>query len=527
MNYEFLSHVAHLSRVAHLSCLLLLSLWPALLSAQNGVTVSNLSVGAGTVTFKVSWDKNASDMPTVWSDSVWVFVDYNDAGVMKRLPLAPGATLTTHTAPEAGRVIQYDGNDKGVWVVGNARTSGSFSATVQLLTATADIAGACVYASNYPPVGKYLTTGTIKFTGTPPYALVLKQAGGATHTGASLDGTYLVPEDFTVESFTDKTGAPGIFTCMPPATPVAPAQDGPKCAGTAITFTASTISGATEYEWQGHVTGGGTAATSDADIAGTYLAQVRAVLKMENTTCHSDWSDATTATILANPTITLLSGSTDQYIDLSNSITPIEYTTANATDVSISGQPDGVGGSWSTNTYTISGTPTTAGTYNYTVTASHSNGCAGTSLEGRLLVTQPWFASSQTYSVGGYTWSDASVYIPSDCTLSPITTVTSSEPRYYIYSGRYFYNGKCFAQNKSFFCPDGWELPAGATCTATIAQLWYDQVPESRGYIQQAGAYSNNLVLKCTNCMIQSWGTDSNYFCGWDQNGHQVRCVKK
>ena len=66
-------------------CLLLLFLCPALLSAQNGITVSGLVIEAGTVTFNVSW-KN-TDMPTPWSDTVWVWVDYNDAGTMKRLPV--------------------------------------------------------------------------------------------------------------------------------------------------------------------------------------------------------------------------------------------------------------------------------------------------------------------------------------------------------------------------------------------------------------------------------------------------------
>jgi hypothetical protein len=66
---------------------------PVMLTAQNGngVKVSNLSVDAGTVTFNVSWQ---TPMPmALWSDTVWVFVDYNDAGVMKRLPVT-GATLT-------------------------------------------------------------------------------------------------------------------------------------------------------------------------------------------------------------------------------------------------------------------------------------------------------------------------------------------------------------------------------------------------------------------------------------------------
>jgi hypothetical protein len=191
-----------------------LLLLPAGLSAQNGVTVSNLAVDAGTVTFNVSW-KNTG-MPAVWSDTVWVFVDYNNAGTMERLPLAAGATLTA-TSP-GGEVAYEGGNNKGIWVIGNARSAGSFSATVKLCTDAMHSvsAGACAYASNYPPVGKYTTPADISFTGTPPYTIVIKKdAGGTTETRQS-NSPFTVPAGYTVQSFTDKTGAPGTLIYLPP-----------------------------------------------------------------------------------------------------------------------------------------------------------------------------------------------------------------------------------------------------------------------------------------------------------------------
>jgi uncharacterized protein (TIGR02145 family) len=190
----------------------LLLLLPTGLWAQNGVTVSNLAVNTGTVTFNVSWDANNPDMPALWSDTVWVFVDYNDAGVMKRLPLAPGATLTS-TSP-GGKVIEETGNNKGVWVVGNARTAGNFSATVKLLTATADLNGLCAYAINYPPVAEYTSASNISFKGTPPYDLVFKSGNTL-----SIDSSpYVLTE--ALQSFTDATGAPGIINCTPPGATV-------------------------------------------------------------------------------------------------------------------------------------------------------------------------------------------------------------------------------------------------------------------------------------------------------------------
>jgi hypothetical protein len=183
--------------------LLMMLCCPAMLAAQqtNGVTVSGLAVSAGsptTVTFNVSWQ---TPMPVaLWSDTVWVFVDYNKNGKMERLPVT-GATVS------AGTVTKISGNDKGVWIVGNARTQESFSATVKLLTTVKDVGGACVYGSNYPPVGEYTSATEISFTGTPMYEISLTNSGGETTTVESGD-TFLLPCDYTLTSFTDATGAP-------------------------------------------------------------------------------------------------------------------------------------------------------------------------------------------------------------------------------------------------------------------------------------------------------------------------------
>jgi hypothetical protein len=174
--------------------------WSA--TAQNGVTVSNLDVKPGTVTFNVSWN-NEHPTDFLWSDSVWVFVDYNKNGVMTRLPVT-SATAT------AGTVTKIQGNDKGVWVIGNARSAGNFSATVRLLTDITDVAGACAYASNYPPVGEYTSANKIKFTGTPEYNIVLRHSNGTTDTLQS-GKIFLVPDGDTLKSFSDKTGAPGFI----------------------------------------------------------------------------------------------------------------------------------------------------------------------------------------------------------------------------------------------------------------------------------------------------------------------------
>jgi uncharacterized protein (TIGR02145 family) len=139
---------------------------------------------------------------------------------MERLPLLSGATLTETSAPGVGKVVAVPGNNQGVWVVGNARNAGSFSATVKLLTAVKNVGGACVYGSKYPPVGEYSgDAAEISFIGTPMYDIQLAKPGGGSVTVKSGD-TFLLPCDYTLTSFTDATGAPGIMKCIAPANPV-------------------------------------------------------------------------------------------------------------------------------------------------------------------------------------------------------------------------------------------------------------------------------------------------------------------
>jgi gliding motility-associated-like protein len=75
----------------------------------------------------------------------------------------------------------------------------------------------------------------------------------------------------------------------------------------------------------------------------------------------------------APPTIVLTSapGTNAQTVCVNNAITPVTYTIGgSATGAFASGLPGGVNGVFSAGTFTISGTPALAGTYNYTVTTT-------------------------------------------------------------------------------------------------------------------------------------------------------------
>jgi hypothetical protein len=474
---------------AYCHCLLLLFLYPALLSAQNGVTVTNLAVDAGTVTFDVSWDKSA--MPVdVWSDSVWVFVDYNDAGTMRRLPLLPGATLTTTSAPGEGKVMEESGNNKGVWVVGNAKTSGagSFSATVQLLTATATATGACAYASNYPPVGQYTAANKVSFTGTPMYNIVLKNEENDTIYRTS--GTdYDIPGDYTLVSFTDATGAPGIMKCILSATYTLNASAPSFCEGSeGVQFALSGTENGRQYQlFRDNTTvdgavlaGDGNAATftDSFDEAGIYMA------KSVPTAIRCEMVMDKTHLITENPlpTINILTGNTSQTVTVGEAITDIIYITANATGVSVTGLPLGVNGSWSVNTYTISGTinsSTESSTYSYIVTpVDDITGCVGPITTGTITRLSPAFppyaASAATYAIADLTWSDRINYAPTNCQL--LSSCTRTEGSYSVVNNRYHYTWNCFANNRDVMCPPPWRMPYYNDLQALLKKSSYNQL---------------------------------------------------
>jgi hypothetical protein len=73
-------------------------------------------------------------------------------------------------------------------------------------------------------------------------------------------------------------------------------QNGPKCAGTAVTFTASGGSGS--YDWSGQFSGSGNTKPSPT-TAGNYSAQVRSVTTASGVTCYSGYTSSVTGTVNA------------------------------------------------------------------------------------------------------------------------------------------------------------------------------------------------------------------------------------
>jgi hypothetical protein len=290
------------------------------LFAQN-VTVTNLQVTEGTpstVTFDVSWEKPAPG--TVWMDSAWVFVDYNKNGKMARLPVS-GGTLTSHTAntgvsPDAGKLIILTGNDRGAWVTGGAWTDSPFSATVQLYTDEPNIAGACAYASGYPPVSNWIDDTKLGFTGTPMYEITLTLPDGSATVTVEAGSTFLLPCSYTMSSFTDRTGAPGIINCAPATFYNLTASATAYCAGGSVTFALeNTTSGLTYQLYKNDVavdmltgTGGAGTFTGAFAGAGNYAAWVEA----EGIHCATQMSGTYTVSENSTPGVPTTGGGGSQ-----------------------------------------------------------------------------------------------------------------------------------------------------------------------------------------------------------------------
>ncbi|MFN7013575.1 MAG: PKD-like domain-containing protein, partial [Bacteroidia bacterium] len=162
-------------------------------------------------------------------------------------------------------------------------------------------------------------------------------------------------------------------------------------------------------------------------------------------------SDAVNVTVSPAPTMVLSSGSATQTTCVNVAITPIQFTVgggATGATISVGSLPPGVSGNFAAGVITISGIPTLAGTYNYTV--STTGGCsAPVTISGTITVTGaivPVTGFSYTTPVcsnnanilpalvPGFTSGGTFSALPAGLTINPSTgeiTVSSSTPGAY------------------------------------------------------------------------------------------------
>jgi hypothetical protein len=209
------------------------------------------------------------------------------------------------------------------------------------------------------------------------------------------DGVAFSPsatQTYTVTG-TDASGCEdtdSITITVNPLPLVSATNNGPVCLGANITLTATftvggTSTSAVSWSWTGpngfsSTDEDPTAFAAVAASSGTYTVQVT-----DNNGCIN--TATTDVVVTADATISLSSGSDDQEVCLNDAIADIVYLIGGGgTGATVTGLPAGTSGTYNAGTgeFTISGTPTEAGIFNYTVSATE---CGSASLSGTIWLT--------------------------------------------------------------------------------------------------------------------------------------------
>ena len=189
-----------------------------------------------------------------------------------------------------------------------------------------------------------------------------------------------------------------------------------KCINMVITNITYTTTGATGATFSGLPAGvSGSWAANVVTISGTPTASGTFDYTITLTGGIGTITKTGTITVIANNTVTLSSavGTDAQTKCINTAITNITYATLRATGANVTGLPAGVTGVWAANIVTISGTPTTSGTFNYTVTLL--GGCDTITKTGSITVT-----ANNTITLSSAVGTDAQT----KCISSAITNIT-------------------------------------------------------------------------------------------------------
>jgi hypothetical protein len=251
-------------------------------------------------------------------------------------------------------------------------------------------------------------------------------------TSASALYYYCVVTNSSCGSATSRVS--GLITVTATNTAGAASSTPTLCINTALTNITHTTTGATGIGSATGLPAGVTAAwaSNTITISGTPTAA--------GTFSYSIPLTGGCGTVNATGTITVTAANTagaassTPTVCTNTAITAITHTTTGATGIgSATGLPSGVTASWASNTITISGTPTAAGTYSYTIPLT--GGCGSVNAIGTITVTTPgtWVGGTSTDWNTAANWtcgvptSTTDVTIPSGTTFSPSITSANAD----------------------------------------------------------------------------------------------------
>ncbi len=273
------------------------------------------------------------------------------------------------------------------------------------------------------------------------------------------------------------------------------------CVNTALTPITHTTSG--EATGIGETTGlpaGVTAAwaSNTITISGTPTASGTFTYTIPISGCGGTVNAAGTITVA--PNLVVGSASSSPYTIINFAMSNVTHTTTNATGIgTATGLPTGVTAAWASNTITISGTPTTLGTFNYAVPLV--GGCGNISASGTITVVNCGaYVSSSVYKVFACHNLGAT-----DTTLDPNVPVQGIHGNYYQWgkstavatastastaisgwSTTAASNGSWADGTKTATdpCPTGYRVPTNAQWTAVIAN----------NTVSRTGTWANNAT---------------------------------
>jgi gliding motility-associated-like protein len=245
------------------------------------------------------------------------------------------------------------------------------TAITNITYATTGATGATVTGLPAGVTGTWLAN-VVTISGTPtasgPFTYTVTLTGGC--GVITTTGTITVTADNTV-SLTSPVGTDAQAVCI-------------NSAITSITYATTGATGATVTGLPAGVTG--TWLANVVTISGTPTASGPFTYTVTLTGGCGVITTTGTITVTADNTVSLTSpvGTDTQTTCINTAITNITYATIGATGATVTGLPAGVTGTWLANVVTISGTPTAAGPFTYTVTLT--GGCGVITTTGTITV---------------------------------------------------------------------------------------------------------------------------------------------
>ncbi len=349
--------------------------------------------------------------------------------------------------------------------------------------------------------------GVVNLTGAGPF----KVNGYSTNIGSPLNGHFdefrlfnraLSPAEVLSLNGCDPicTGSPQTFTITVNPTPVTPTitPGGPTtfCTGGSVTLTSSSATG-NQWYLDGNPIGGATNQNHVATTSGNYTVVVTQL------GCPSAPSAA--ITVIVNPDNTAGAASSTPTLCIGTLMTTITHTTTGATGIAndgvpgANGLPPGVAASWAANTITLSGTPTVAGTFNYSILLT--GGCGTVSATGTITVTPD---NTVTLTSGAGT--PIQTVVINQAMTTPITYSTT---------------GATGIANNGVAGANG--LPAGVSATWAANMITIDGTPTALGVFNYTVTLTGGCgiitatgtitVVPCSITLTSAAGTDAQTLC--------------